>query len=310
MRFLPLLFLSAALAQTPTYEEKLRALQLPVCVLPYNQLIELKDLPTRFYSGSWMSKLPDDSPISLVSIPATHDAGTGLAQTGGTRCQVLTIPAQLSVGFRGYDIRLRLVNDELGVYHNEESQRLSFKDVMEAFSVYLKEHPTEFLVMRIREESKALNSTKSFDDAFAEVRGSDRYGSLFYAASSRNEIPTVGQLRGKVLLLDNYGNLPQAVDYPNPSMSVQDDYDTSDMDKKYREIIAKFQDALDEKTGAVWDVNYTSSATSQVDQLQNAKAVNAKVERWLRGKKGHLGLVFTNFAGIRETRDIIDSNFP
>jgi len=295
--------------QTATLQDKQKALTQPVCVLPYGQIIGLEELPKRAIAPAWMGRLKDETPVSLVSIPATHDAGTGLAKTGWTRCQVLNIPAQLAVGFRGFDVRLRLVDDQLGVYHNEESQQLTFQAVMDAFASYLAVHPKEFIVMRIREESQALNSTKTFEGAFEDVMNSSQYGPLFYHAKSRTEIPTVGRLRGKIFLLDNYGKLPDAVDYPNTSMSVQDDYDTSDMEKKYGEIIAKFQDALGAKAGDVWDVNYTSSSTMPVDQLANAKAVNAKVAQFLKGRKGHLGLVFTNFAGVDEIRSIYQSNF-
>jgi hypothetical protein len=130
-----------------------------------------------------------------------------------------------------------------------------------------------------------------------------------YQANSRTEIPTVRQIRGKVVLLDNYGKLPRAIDYPNPTMKVQDDYDTSDMDKKYQEIESEFKDAIAEKSGVVWHVNYTSSSTSEVDQIGNARAVNPRVVRFLKGRKGHLGLVFMNFPGEPEIRSIVQSNF-
>ena len=102
-----------------------------------------------------------------------------------------------------------------------------------------------------------------------------------------------------IVPLDNYGKLPDAIVFfiSNPTMSVQDDYDTSDMNKKGDEIITKFEDALGRKTGETWDINYTSSSTAQVDQLANAKAVNLKVQEYLKGKKGHLGLILMNFPG-------------
>ncbi len=301
-----LLFAALAFSQTPAGTNKTRALHQAVCTLPYGQTIDLRDIPSGLLAWDWMSRLDDGSPLPLISIPATHDAGTALGATGGTRCQVLTIPAQLGLGLRGFDIRLRQVNGVLGVYHGEESQKLSFQSVMKAFAGFLAAHPKEFIVMRVREEAKAVSPTQSFEAAFAK----QTQAMLFYHASSRTEIPTVGRVRGKIVLLDNYGKLPNSIAYPNPTMSVQDDYDTSDMDKKLKEIVAKFEDALGRKTGETWDVNYTSSSTLQVDQLANAKAVNLKVREYLKGKKGHLGLVLMNFPGVEAIRSIIDSNFP
>jgi len=305
-----LLTSALALSQAPSGKDKDDALHQAVCTLPYGERIGLPDIPSRLVTWDWMARLPDGSPLSLLSIPATHDAGTALGVTGWTRCQVLTIPAQLGLGLRGFDIRLRQVNGVLGVYHGEESQQLSFQSVMQAFAGFLTAHPKEFIVMRVREESSAVNPTQPFEAAFARQTQTAQFGKLIYHASSRTEIPTVGQVRGKIVLLDNYGKLPDAIDYPNPTMSVQDDYDTSDMDKKVKEILAKFEEALGRKTGEIWDVNYTSSSTAQVDQLANAKAVNLKVRDYLSGKKGHLGLVLMNFPGVDAIRSIIDSNFP
>ena len=287
--------------------EKQRALHQPVCLIPMGQAIDVADLPQSVLQTDWMRRLRSSLPVSLVSIPATHDAGTALGRTGMTRCQVLTIPAQLAVGVRGFDIRLRLVDSELAIYHSEESQHLRFASVLNAYSEFLKAHPSEFLVMRVREESKAINATESFEAAFD--RHISPYRELVYRARSRTEVPTIKQLRGKILILDNYGKLPDAVDYPNSTMNVQDDYDTSDMAKKYQEIIANFEDAHGRRDGATWDVNYTSSCTFTVDQLANARAVNARVPDYLQGKHGHLGLVLLNFPSVDVIDRIIKSNF-
>lgn len=277
----------------------------PVCVIPLDQQIGVKDLPRSEFRLDWMSKVASTSPLSLISIPATHDAGTALGRLGGTRCQVFDIPAQLALGVRGFDIRLCVVKNDLRIFHSIEDQKLRFKDVMSAMTRFLKDHPSECIVMRVREENKAIRSTEAFEEAF----GKHVQGDIFYKATSRTEIPTLGQLRGKILIWDNYGKLPDAVAYPNAVMSVQDDYDQSDMDKKYHEIEAKFEDALAEKSGATWHVNYTSSCNDVVNQLQNAVAVNPKVDAYLTGKKGHLGLVLFNFPSVDMIHKVIDSNF-
>lgn len=287
--------------------EKHRALHQAVCLIAKGQTIDAGDLPSSATRLDWMKGLDSSKPVSLVSIPATHDAGTALGRFGMTRCQVMTIPAQLAVGVRGFDVRLRLVGSELGIYHGEESQKVGFASVMKAFDSLLKAHPSEFLIVRIREEAKAIHPSETFEAAFD--RFTRQYRNLIYRPASRSEIPRVGSLRGKILLLDNYGKLPSAIDYPNPSMNVQDDYDTSDMSKKLKEILAQFDDARKQTDGKTWDVNYTSSCTLQVDQLANAKAVNADVLAYLNGIHGNLGLVLMNFPSIDAIDRIIDSNY-
>ncbi len=290
--------------------DKANALHHSTCVIPKGSLIAPEDLPAdAIVPANWMSKLKGDLPVSMISIPATHDAGTARGTFGWSRCQVMTLPAQLATGIRGFDIRLRQVDGKLLIYHSEESQRLAFQDVMKTFSKFLKDHPSEFIVMRIREESKAIRPVTTFEAAFEKFSQSPSYAGLFFKATDRRQIPTVDDLRGKIFVLDNYGKLPNTVDYPNASMKVQDDYDISDMDKKYREIIENMDGSLENTDTKVWFVNYTSSCSDKVDQLMNATAVNPKVDNYLTVKKGHLGLVLMNFPGISMIQKIVHSNF-
>jgi len=293
--------------QTADRIEKQKALHEPVCLIPMDRQIEVGDLPRAVHRLDWMRRLKPSLPISLVSIPATHDAGTALGRTGQTRCQVLSIPAQLAVGVRGFDIRLRLIGSDLHIYHSEESQKLEFKSVMKAIGDFLHSHPSEFIVMRVKEEWKAMNPSESFEAAFEKTI--EPYRSHFYHPSSRTEIPLVAQMRGKILILDNYGKLPDAVDYPNSAMNIQDDYDTSDMAKKFGEIVAQFELARKQTDGRTWVINYTSSCTLAVDQLANARAVNAKFQAHLKGFRGNLGLVLMNFPSVDAVEHILESNF-
>lgn len=287
--------------------QKQHALHESVSLIPKGQLIDRSELPSDCLRLDWMKKLSPELPVSMISIPATHDAGTALGTFGWSRCQVLNIPAQLAVGVRGFDVRLRLVKSDLDVYHSQEDQKLKFDAILRAFKSFLHDHPSELIVMRIREEAKAIRPDGTFEAAFERHVGP--YKSLFYPAGSRTEVPTVGQLRGKILILDNYGKLPAAVDYPNATMRVQDDYDIDDLDKKYQEIVDSFESAVSRKDGAVWDVNYTSSCSAKVDQLANAKGVNDRVRNYLKGKHGPLGLVLFNFPSVDVIDSVIQSNF-
>jgi 1-phosphatidylinositol phosphodiesterase len=277
--------------------------------MPYGQTIGASDIPKKLRFENWLAKLPDHEPLSWISIPGTHDCGTALGATGDTRCQSLTIPAQLVMGVRAFDLRLRLVKNVLGVYHHQESQKLSFQAVASSFHNFLAAHPHEFLVVRVRKEWDSQNSTTEFEDAFTNEVGSAGLAKMIYHANSRTEIPNVSDVRGKVVLLDNYGKLPNAIEYANPTMAIQDDYDTSDMENKYREITEAVNLARAAKDSNAWHINYTSSSTPTVDQLANAQAVNPRVTAYLKGIHGHIGTIFMNFPGFSEIAEIIGSNF-
>lgn len=57
---------------------------------------------------NWMSALPDTVPLTRVTLPGVHDAGTGstLITSVDVRCQVTRIDAMLREGIRIFDIRL------------------------------------------------------------------------------------------------------------------------------------------------------------------------------------------------------------
>ena len=61
----------------------------------------------------WMSYIHDDTKISDISIPGTHDSGAthSIFDVSG-KCQDLTIKQQLNVGTRFFDLRLQLVKEE------------------------------------------------------------------------------------------------------------------------------------------------------------------------------------------------------
>ena len=80
-------------------------------------------IPLNLYSKKdvmpWMSYIHDDTKISDISIPGTHDSGAthSIFDVAG-KCQDLSIKQQLRVGVRFFDLRLQLVNDEFKIVHS------------------------------------------------------------------------------------------------------------------------------------------------------------------------------------------------
>lgn len=56
--------------------------------------------------GSWMSKLPDDTPLTNLSIPGTHNSHTYFRALPSVRCQAVSVRDQLQNGIRFLDIRV------------------------------------------------------------------------------------------------------------------------------------------------------------------------------------------------------------
>lgn len=103
----------------------------------------------------WMGALPDSLPLCKLSLPGTHDSG---ARYGGPALQTqdADLPAQLRQGIRAFDIRLQEKDGKLGVFHSTAFQQMYWEtDVLPAFLRFLREHPTEVLVVSLKREGGA-----------------------------------------------------------------------------------------------------------------------------------------------------------
>lgn len=102
----------------------------------------------------WMQEVADDTPVTALSIPGTHDAGciSGVLSLGQT--QSLGIDDQLDAGIRFLDIRLAHYQDDLFVHHDVVFTDKSYTDVLITCSKFLHKYPSETILMSIMEESR------------------------------------------------------------------------------------------------------------------------------------------------------------
>jgi len=121
-------------------------------------------------SALWMKRLPDSRNINELSIPGTHDSGAlhSIGDVAG-KCQSITIENQLNIGVRFLDIRLQLKNDELVVVHSFVDQRLSFSKVLYQITRFIKDNPSEFLIISLKEDEQPKNSTKKINEVLTEA---------------------------------------------------------------------------------------------------------------------------------------------
>lgn len=159
-------------------------------------------------SCDWMSELPDDLLLSEVVIPGTHDSASYAPQLAFfSRCQDLSVREQLRAGFRFLDIRLAVSGDNMKLMHGFTSCKTSMfpfasslylDDVLDQCSSFLDEHPTETILFAVKKER---------GDETADVFQSVLEGVFSEYASyllKTDRIPTVGEARGKIILLLRY----------------------------------------------------------------------------------------------------------
>ncbi|MCQ2213895.1 MAG: phosphatidylinositol-specific phospholipase C domain-containing protein [Bacteroidaceae bacterium] len=180
----------------------------------------------------WMSKLSDNTPLSHISIPGTHDACTasvnGAGKVFNADCQSLSIEKQLEAGVRCFDIRTSLDCDaekydavrgqsnmaffdkNLGTFHGNLSCGISFPEVLRKMKRYLSNHKNETVILRIAFENKNILPLQKYDDK-GRVATTRAYHEVMSNKEFVDDImpyyPTdmLGSVRGKILIM-NYNS--------------------------------------------------------------------------------------------------------
>ena len=161
----------------------------------------------------WMSHVDDNKYLDELSIPGTHDSGTCSVdndtepQSSQAKCQQDYIPTQLLEGIRYFDIRLGKddKNGDPGIDHGrcyllkKDGGYMHLSDVIGYFKTFLSEKPSEALIMLVSRGNDEATD-ESVTTAFAKVMGKDP--DLFYTSS---RVPTLGEVRGKIVLLRRFG---------------------------------------------------------------------------------------------------------
>ena len=165
----------------------------------------------------WMKYVDDNKFLDELSIPGTHDSGTCSVdndtepQSSQVKCQQDYIPTQLLEGIRYFDIRLGK-GDNPGICHGDfylfkkDGNYLHLSDVIGYFKTFLNENPSEALIM-LASRGNDEATDESITTAFAKVMADNP--DLFYTSS---HVPTLGEVRGKIVLLRRFGLDGNSVD--------------------------------------------------------------------------------------------------
>ena len=168
----------------------------------------------------WMKNLDSSLPLSNISMPGTHDT---MSYYGGdiVQTQSLSLREQMNSGIRALDIRCRHINNIFAIHHGSVYQKANFNDVLKEVKSFLNGHGNETIVMRVKEEYKPEGNSRSFADTFNWYAG--QYPGLFWKYDG-NYNPLLSQIRGKVVLLQDFKADPPVGIAWYPPVTVQDDY--------------------------------------------------------------------------------------
>ncbi|MBR4433627.1 MAG: hypothetical protein IKS80_03860 [Bacteroidaceae bacterium] len=172
-------------------------------------------LPLQASAAGWMSRLPDDSYVAVVSIPGAHDAATGSGWESGyadlgdsfARTQELNLAELWSIGVRAFDLRPCTREGYLNINHGIIPTVAHFDRALYLLRDSLLANPSEFVVIHLLHETDGDQVEGTYNQQLLDVLGKDGLKEFF--VPFRRDL-TVADLRGKMLLLsrDVYASKP------------------------------------------------------------------------------------------------------
>lgn len=272
----------------------------------------------------WMGRLPDATNLTDMSIPGPHDTMTySMTDDIHLQCQNWNLTMQLRAGMRYFDIRARLRDDRLRIYHANGDTGFDLEDVLTDMFDFLDENPSETVIMRLKEEGKPLgqNNTINFEDAFQYYQHSSPVTSTgaarhLYLYDRVAPLPTLGTLRSKIFLLEQFTTAstspPYGLEWDGPQMKLEDLFiipDVYHLADKWTAI----RDALEEAATAPLDntILYIAHVSASVGVLP-IEAAAGPVNRTVVGMNDMTGQWLADFEGVEEARrtGIVVVDFP
>ncbi|MBC6447836.1 phosphatidylinositol-specific phospholipase C [Actinokineospora xionganensis] len=254
-------------------------------------------------SSDWMGGLPDSTLLSRISMPGTHGSAT---RVGGPAVanQDLTVAEQLQVGVRFLDARCRLISGSFAMHHGAYYQNLMFGDVVNQCAAFLSSHPSETILMRVKQEYSS-DSDAAFGAVFADYQR--RWPTLMKTDA---HIPTLGQSRGRVVVISDNGGVP-GIGWGG--LDIADDYDIPTIFDLYSRKwpgVRRHLDAARTANSSNLFITFTSSWGWALWPRDAANAIAPKVSGYLGALNRQLvGVVPMDFMTAAKASQIYRLNF-
>lgn len=167
------------------------------------------------YANEWMAGIPDETLLSSINIPATHDTGTAgvvedlVPSVSITSCQNLYYDEQLNMGARSFDIRANATKDdasaadvkivhggELWQCQEKNGNDLTLQSILNTSLGFLEKHKSETVILTVKPDA---GSTIGLEHAVAEFieKNKDK-------VYSGGDIPSMKEARGKIIFLRRF----------------------------------------------------------------------------------------------------------
>lgn len=181
----------------------------------------------------WLAGVSGAKRLHELNLPGTHDSVTGeyFGPVPGVETQTLGLAAQLEAGIRVLDIRCRHIGNAFAIHHGIVYLGRNFDDVLGTVTDFLRRHPTETVAMRVKEEHEPADNTRSFSETFGAYWSDPRYAPYFWAPTSTD--PSLDEIRGRIVVLQDFSLAPTTYGIDYGSLNIQDDYVVSSITAQY-----------------------------------------------------------------------------
>ena len=133
------------------------------------------------HAENWMKRLPDDAYVANLSIPGSHDTGTGNGFPGITvsiygpfgdkyaRTQEKSFQDQWELGVRAFDMRPAVKDGYLNDNHGIMPTKLRFDDALYFLRDKLIENPSEFAIIHVLHASAGDDNASNYGEKLLEL---------------------------------------------------------------------------------------------------------------------------------------------
>ena len=252
------------------------------------------------HNMNWMKDIPDDTKLSEMTIPGTHDS-MSLFGICCARTQTWTLVEQMKAGLRYFDIRLRRINNTLRAYHGFVDQKETFDSILVYAFDFLEKNPSETIMFEIISEYDAKNCEKSFVELYEEYTQS--YKDKIKSYEHRDI--TMGEIRGKLFVVKVFEGSTSRI----PNFFIQNEWSVNFrcyMNDKKRKIKENFHRAISIRNNQIF-LNYLSASSdyAMMTPYTAAKQCNRVAMRY----HGRLGIVLADYPGEDLIKHLIQQNF-
>ncbi|KAL2885216.1 1-phosphatidylinositol phosphodiesterase [Ceratocystis lukuohia] len=157
-------------------------------------------------NADWMGTITDNTLLSSLSIPGTHNSMTDKLENILMKTQNVPLAQQLTGGIRYIDITCRYRNYIIEVYHGLTDTGYSLGNVIDTLIDFLDQHPRETIILRIQ-RGGIFDSPETFLKTIKTyfISGpivDDRIiQHIYWGGPGDVTAPTLREARGKIVIL-------------------------------------------------------------------------------------------------------------